>query len=312
MRMSQTISRVYYGANAISKLWSILGRLGTRTIVPILVATRVPTPAQQQKVPWFDGVTRPVLANRDTLLPTINELLLELDADPIDAEDWAASPYKPTPTIVEAAQALYQVHGVQEISRSEAGAENLSCTATYIANVVDEAKRSHRKAICFVTGVPGSGKTLAGLSVANGQMKAHQDEHAVFLSGNGPLVAVLREALAIDEVDRNRSNGSKAVSRKDAYRHASAFIQNIHHFRDEHVRTAAPPMERVVAFDEAQRAWNKARTSRFMREKRGHYQFDMSEPQFLLSVMDRHQEWCVVVCLVGGGQEINTGEAGGG
>jgi hypothetical protein len=174
----------------------------TRTIVPIPVATRAPTPAQQQKVPWFDGVMRPVLANRDTLLSTINELLLELRANPIDAEDWAASPYKPTPTIVEASQALYQGHDVQEISRTEAGAENLSRTATYIANVVDEAKRSHRKAICFVTGVPGSGKTLAGLSIANGRMKAHQDEHAVFLSGNGPLVAVLREALAIDEVHR--------------------------------------------------------------------------------------------------------------
>jgi hypothetical protein len=121
---------------------------------------------------------------------------------------------------------------------------------------------------------------------------------------------VLREALATDEVERSKASGAKFVSKKDAHRHASAFIQNIHHFRDEHVGTAGAPTERVVVFDEAQRAWNKEQASRFMREKRGHSEFDMSEPQFLMSVMDRHHNWCVVVCLIGGGQEINTGEAG--
>ena len=105
-------------------------------------------------------------------------------------------------------------------------------------------------------------------------------------------------------------SGAKSLSKKDAYRHASTFIQNIHHFRDEYVRTTAAPRERVVVFDDAQRAWNREQASRFMRDKRGHSEFDMSEPQFLLSIMDRHQDWCVVVCLVGGGQEINTGEAG--
>jgi hypothetical protein len=152
-------------------------------------------------------------------------VLASLKSTPLDAEAWAASSYKPTPTIVEAAQALYRGHDVQEISRSEAGAENLSRTGAYIAKVIEEAKRCGRKAICFVTGVPGSGKTLAGLNIATERMRSSEDEHAVFLSGNGPLVAVLREALANDEVDRSKANGAKSLSKKDAYRHASSMAR---------------------------------------------------------------------------------------
>lgn len=280
-----------------------------RTIVPILVATNAPSPDVKVQ-PWSDGVVRPICSNLETLVPTIRTLRAQLGESSMDVEEWAASPYKPTPTIVEAAQALYRGHDVRDISRSEAGAKNLSHTASYVANVIDRAKRTNRKSICFVTGVPGSGKTLAGLNIANGYLKGSKDEHAVFLSGNGPLVEVLREALAVDEVQRRKVASEKGVSKKEAYRHASAFIQNIHHFRDEYVRTTAAPTERVVVFDEAQRAWGKDQASRFMREKRGHGQFDMSEPQFLMSVMDRISGWCVVVCLIGGGQEINTGEAG--
>ena len=157
---------------------------------------------------WADGVIRPILANRETLLPAIRILRATSKSEPVDAEAWAASSYKPTPTIVEAAQALYSGHDVQEISRSEAGAENLSQTGDYIAKVIEKAKRGNMKAICFVTGVPGSGKTLAGLNIATERRRASKDEHAVFLSGNGPLVAVLREALAIDEVDRNKAQRS--------------------------------------------------------------------------------------------------------
>ena len=172
----------------------------TRTLVPILVATKAPARQLEVQV-WADGVMRPILANRETLLPIIQSVSANLKSKPIDAASWATSPYKPTPTIVEAAQALYRGHDVREISRSEAGAENLSRTGAYIANVIEEVKRCDRKAICFVTGVPGSGKTLAGLNIATERMRASVDEHAVFLSGNGPLVAVLREALAIDRVD---------------------------------------------------------------------------------------------------------------
>jgi hypothetical protein len=129
------------------------------TILPILVATEAPAVTLQVQA-WKDGVLRPILANYETLLPVIRTLREKLKSEPVDAKVWAASSYKPTPTIVEAAQALYRGHDVREISRSEAGAENLSQTGNYIAEVVEEAKRRHVKAICFVTGVPGSGKDI--------------------------------------------------------------------------------------------------------------------------------------------------------
>lgn len=223
---------------------------------------------------------------------------------PVDVPEWLASGYQPTPTIIEAAQALYQSHSVDEIARSDAGAQNLSRTRDCISRIIDRSSRERRKAICFVTGVPGAGKTLAGLSIAATRAQERSDEHAVFLSGNGPLVTVLREALARDEAAR------KGIKKSDARRKVSSFIQNIHHFRDEALKRSDPPYERVAVFDEAQRAWTREQASRFMRTKRGHARFEVSEPEFLISVMDRHKDWCTVVCLIGGGQEINTGEAG--
>jgi hypothetical protein len=170
--------------------------------------------------------------------------------------------------------------------------------------VIDQARQKSVKAICFVTGVPGSGKTLAGLNIATLRSDKHSDEHAVFLSGNGPLVDVLREALARDKAMRDK------VSKKTAQREVRSFIQNIHHFRDNYVGNVEIPIEKVVVFDEAQRAWTREQATDFMRRKRSQPDFNMSEPEFLISVMDRHQDWCTVVCLVGEGQEINTGEAG--
>jgi hypothetical protein len=161
----------------------------------------------------------------------------------------------------------------------------------------------------FVTGVPGAGKTLVGLDTATRRHDASRETHAVFLSGNGPLVAVLSEALARDEVRRRRDAGAPA-RKGDVRQDIKAFIHLIHHFRDEGLRAAGPPSEHVVIFDEAQRAWDRAMTADFMRRKKGMPGFDRSEPALLLSYMDRHSDWAVVVCLVGGGQEINRGEAG--
>ncbi len=222
----------------------------------------------------------------------------------MDVLAWEQSPYKPTPTIIEAAQALYQNHDVAEITRSDAGAKNLSATANCISNIIEQAKQRNKKAICFVTGVPGAGKTLAGLNIANQRLKVAEDEHAVFLSGNGPLVQVLQEALARDSVIKNK------IKKENALKATKAFIQNIHHFRDEYLENSQAPTEKVVVFDEAQRAWNQHQTCKFMRQKRGRPDFNKSEPKFLIEVMNRHQDWCVIVCLIGGGQEINTGEAG--
>jgi hypothetical protein len=160
-----------------------------------------------------------------------------------------------------------------------------------------------------VTGVPGAGKTLAGLNLVTLRTKAHQDEHAVFLSGNGPLVEVLREALARDEHDRRKEQGEK-TKKSDAARKVNSFVQNIMHFRDSSLVNPDAPIERVAVFDEAQRAWDAKHLAKFMSQKKGRTNFQMSEPEFLISVMDRHQDWCTVICLIGGGQEINAGEAG--
>lgn len=278
-------------------------------IVPILVATHAPC-NDDLYLQWDnDDLARPLGVNAAGLLQAIHHLRRICNSSPIDVAAWEAGRYRPTPTIVEAAQALYQGHAVEEISRSEAGTENLTNTADYVANVIEAAKRNKRKIICFITGVPGSGKTLAGLNLATARQRAHGDEHAVFLSGNGPLVDVLREALALDAVARARETGT-STSKVQEDRRAAAFIQNIHHFRDDALLSQAAPVEKVAVFDEAQRAWDAEQTSKFMQRKKGQLGFSMSEPEFLLSVMDRHQDWCAIVCLVGNGQEINTGEAG--
>jgi hypothetical protein len=229
----------------------------------------------------------------------------------IDGDAWIGSSYQPTPTIIEAAQALYKGHNVVEISRSDAGAINLTKTCGHVSKVIDEAKANNKKVICLITGAPGAGKSLAGLNIATERMRYLENEHAVFLSGNGPLVAVLREALIQDQLAGNEFlPKDKKIKRKGAEQKAAAFIQNIHHFRDDNLASVDSPVEKVVIFDEAQRAWNKDQASSFMKRKRGQDDFSMSEPDFLLSVMNRHKDWCVVVCLIGGGQEINTGEAG--
>lgn len=140
-------------------------------------------------------------------------------------------------------------------------------------------------------------------------MKTDKDEHAVFLSGNGPLVDVLREALTRDEVLTAKENGEK-LSKKHAAIKANAFIQNIHHFRDDNLLSDKAPIEKVVVFDEAQRVWTNHQVSLFMKRKKGVEDLNKSEPEFLIDVMNRHSDWCTIVCLIGGGQEINTGEAG--
>ena len=271
-------------------------------IVPLLIATRSETDTDEPQ--WAsDGVAEPVLTG-EKALKWVLERLIAFDRGSFDFGSWLGSGYQPTPTIVEAAQALYQDHNVEEIARSDAGARNLGVTSDCITEIIEHSKTNRRKAICLVTGVPGAGKTLAGLNVATKRAQEHSDEHAVFLSGNGPLVAVLREALARDERDR------EGTSKSAAHRKVASFIQNIHHFRDEALRDPRPPYERVVVFDEAQRAWTRDQAAKFMQTKRQVQDFDMSEPEFLISVMDRHPDWCAVVCLIGGGQEINVGEAG--
>jgi hypothetical protein len=227
----------------------------------------------------------------------------------LDAPEWLQSRYEPTPTIIEAARALYSQHSVDAITRSDASARNLAVTSRRVEDLIEESRSKGQKSIIFVTGVPGAGKTLVGLNVATKKRDTQKPTHAVFLSGNGPLVDVLREALARDEEQRLKETG-KAARRGESRQRVKAFIQNVHHFRDEGLRTQAPPVDHVVIFDEAQRAWNLQKTANWLARRKGVLNFTQSEPQFQLSYLDRHTDWATVVCLVGGGQEIGDGEAG--
>ena len=278
-------------------------------IVPILVATESTETDASLTEPHRDGVHPPVRANPDSLRKILDQALRKYGQPTVDVAAWGSAPYQPTPTIIEAAQSLYSRHSVDAIARHDAGARNLSITSSRVEQLIEQAAREKQKLIIFVTGVPGAGKTLVGLNVAT-QKRDTSSTHAVFLSGNGPLVEVLREALTRDEVERIAAQKTKP--RKGAVKQkVKAFIQNVHHFRDDGLRDpSAPPADRVVIFDEAQRAWDRTTTANFMARKKKRPGFSQSEPEFLISCMDRHRDWSVIICLVGGGQEINRGEAG--
>ena len=278
-------------------------------IVPILIATGADASAPLELHVDEDRVYRPIPVHGDGFRTAIDVVLRTERGNALDADSWARASYRPTPTIVEAARTLYAQHSVAAIARYDAGTQILRSTSSHIEQLVDEARSRRRKLICFVTGVPGAGKTLAGLNVATQRRDEDEPTHAVFLSGNGPLVGVLRKALTRDEVARQRSRGLRIRKGKVGER-VKAFIQNVHHFRDDLLADSGPPAEHVAIFDEAQRAWTLRQTASFMQRKKKRPGFSQSEPEFLISSMDRHPDWAVVVCLVGGGQEINTGEAG--
>ncbi|WJW76181.1 DUF2075 domain-containing protein [Thiohalobacter sp. IOR34] len=281
----------------------------SRAIVPIVVATEA-FDCELEIQSYPDRVFSPVRSNQSNFVSHIKLISAEINEDKhLDPVQWIESIYKPTPTIIEAAQALYKGHNVKEISRSDSGAINLGVTSDTINEIINSSKENNRKSICFITGVPGAGKTLAGLNIANERHNVDEGEHAVFLSGNGPLVEVLQEALARNEVAEKKGTAQQ-ISKNQALTKTKAFIQNIHHFRDDALQNDKPPIERVAVFDEAQRAWTLEQTRSFMARKKGIQGFDMSEPEFLISVLDRHSDWATIICLIGGGQEINTGEAG--
>ncbi|MEI8314836.1 MAG: DUF2075 domain-containing protein [Verrucomicrobiota bacterium] len=279
------------------------------SIVPILIATEAVESGPVKLEADADKVYRPISVTAGSFRTALDLALEHITGSILDDQKWSRAPYHPTPTIVEAARALYAQHSVEAIARFDAGAQNLHVTSRRIEDLVDEAKEKGRKLICFVTGVPGAGKTLVGLNIATRRREVNQPTHAVFLSGNGPLVDVLREALTRDEVTRRKKLGEK-VRKGKVGESVKAFIQNVHHFRDDGLIESGPPIEHVVIFDEAQRAWNLKQTASFMQRKKKRAGFSQSEPDFLISCMDRHKDWAVIICLVGGGQEINTGEAG--
>lgn len=275
-----------------------------RLLVPILISTKAHSVKQEIRISK-DNVLETICCNEYEIAKYITEVSLKFIQDEIIPDDWINSLYMPTPTIIEAAQALYLGHNVEDISRNDASAKNLNQTTKAINKIIDYSKAHNRKSICFITGVPGAGKTLAGLNIAVERQKIAEDEHAVFLSGNGPLVDVLQEALARDDAKRNN------ISRKEASRKVKEFIQIIHHFRDDAISVDTPPVEKVTIFDEAQRAWDEQNLTDFMKKKKHIEDFNMSEPEFLISILNRHNDWATIICLIGGGQEINKGESAG-
>lgn len=319
-----------------------------RTIVPILVATEAKNSSHELRFSVYDDhIYNPLLTNADNLGRLIGEVLEREQAKPSSMDefvDWAISRYAPTPTIIEAASALYQSHSVEDITRHEAAGAALEETTRFVLDVINHSKEHGEKSICFVTGVPGAGKTLVGLNVAIQQsIKAENDPDgernlAVYLSGNGPLVKVLTAALAKDKQKRENEKGRK-YNITDAKREVSQFIQIIHRYRgnmlakiklpitdgkleiDEtksiaHHTAGHGEVEHVAIFDEAQRSWDLEHLAGWLARggSRGGMKkvpdFPMSEAEFLIWSLDLRKDWAVIVCLVGGGQEINTGEAG--
>jgi Uncharacterized conserved protein (DUF2075) len=276
-----------------------------RVIFPLLVAPdlnfRQPEPTCHKVKP----VTRAATQELASCLRLIFEANHSSGERQISLAAWNEGLYEPVPTVLEAAMALYGGMSVREITRSHAGIHNLTKTTDFILRTVVEAQRKSQKVICFVTGIPGAGKTLVGLNlVHNPEIYRDGRPASVFMSGNGPLVQILREALALDCAQRTHMGKGKA--RNDV----KTFVQNIHHFTRDNLERPheQAPYEHAIVFDEAQRAWSAERNRKKYRERAAVWH--ISEPDMVLKVMDRHPDWAAVIALVGGGQEIHDGEAG--
>jgi len=273
-----------------------------RTVVPVVISDGHVASAGAR--PFADNVVRPCRQATTTdvgnTLIKIAQQECQTASPPIDPAAWDAGIFHPIPPIIDAAVTLYSENEVFEIGHACAAREDLDKAISSLTAIVRIARERQEKAICFITGVPGSGKTLVGLNAVH-----HPDirDTASFLSGNGPLVKILREALIRDDVRRAHVSGNRRT-RRAAETAVYAFIQSVHRFADDHYKDQAPtPAQRVIVFDEAQRAWDSQQNERAKRPA-------VSEAHMMMDVMNRHDGWCVLVCLVGGGQEINRGEAG--
>lgn len=270
-------------------------------LIPILVATEAETTNNQFEL-HENNIFTTLKANKENLYDIISKICEEYKTDN-DLSNWSKSKYAPTPSILEAARKLYETHEVEDIKTYSSDDLFLAETEQSIDEIITNSKNNNQKSIIFLTGVPGAGKTLIGLNTAT-KRSVTDDEPAVFLSGNGPLVKVLQEALARDSSKRNN------ITKNAAKLKVISFIQPIHQFIDDAIDNDDVQHEKIVIFDEAQRAWTQDQTETFMKNKKQIENFGMSEPEFLISIMDRQKDWAVIICLVGQGQEINKGEAG--
>ena len=315
-----------------------------KLIVPILVDPKYKNHTTNiQMSVYDDGVVKPLLAGENGICDLITKVVKKFPNETSVNDNWVISPYAPTPTIIEAAKTLYENHSVEDITRHEADKVSTDATIKYIIDIIQKSKTNGEKSICFVTGVPGAGKTLVGLDVAVRQTYQEndepvEDEGAVYLSGNGPLVAVLNEALAQDNYKKCKDRKERK-NLSDSRREVGKFIQIIHRYRDNMLAKIKNPVENgileidptkaveqekagygevehVAIFDEAQRAWTHKRIANYLK-RGGTYgnklkvpNFPMSESAFLIWSLDQREDWATIVCLVGGGQEIHDGEAG--
>ena len=276
-----------------------------KIIVPLLVITNNDKNISKSFKKAEDNIYEPINANTEDLEKIILSIIEKENAKKFDYKNWESLPYEPTPTIIEAATQLYATHGVENITKSEGDRENLKATRNSVVEIIRNSKKNNEKSICFITGVPGAGKTLAGLDIIRDLTSSDKDKdiRSVYLSGNLPLVTVLRESLARDKVLREK------IRKSEAKRAVQQFIQPIHHFRKEYIHHTNAPDEKVIIFDEAQRCWTEKKLFNYLKEKEK-LEINKSEPEVLIEVMNRHENWCVLICLVGGGQEIYNGEGG--
>lgn len=270
-------------------------------VCPILIATDAKPYTKQQTIGHYpDKQIYLQRENIETLVPKVNKIINTYGTnEKIDFDKWFNSPYYPTPTIISAAVEAYKTHSLTEIANSEAGQENIDACEKQISRLIREAKEKSQKYICFVTGVPGAGKTLVGLDVVAKSLDKDKSELSVYLSGNGPLVDVLREALKI-------SSKSEGLKSKQTDASINALIQSSFGFKRDNATSDKPTAEKILIFDEAQRVWNKEKMSK----KHNDDMLRVSEPHLLVDIMNRHKKWAVIVCLVGLGQDIYDGEVG--
>lgn len=270
-------------------------------VCPILIATEAEPYRKPQSTGCYpDKQVHLQRENIETLVPKISEISrLYGDDGEIDFDKWFNSPYYPTPTIIAAAVEAYSSHHLSEIAQSEAGQDNINACENKINEVITYAEKNKKKCVCFVTGVPGAGKTLVGLDVVAKNLDKGDSNLSVYLSGNGPLVEVLREAL-------KRSVKAKKQYNRETETAINALIQSSYAFKKDNASHNNPTPENILIFDEAQRVWNQEKMAR----KHNDPKMAVSEPYLMYSIMDRHQDWAVMICLVGLGQDIYDGEVG--
>lgn len=313
-------------------------------IAPILIATKANHVSKELRFSVYnDKVFEPICTN-DTSLRELVDIIAEEYGQGQTPENWKNSRYEPTPTIIQAATVLYKRKNlknksIEDITRTSASGQSLKKTTETVLDVINYSRENNQKSIVFVTGVPGAGKTLVGLNVAiqlfqdSENVSENERSLAVYLSGNGPLVKVLREALVRDSVEQQRLlNPGTRYTKTEAHKAVDSFIMDVYQHRNYVLNMVKRPIakgmplevdkkksddnghtwlhEHVDIFDEAQRSWTYEQLSGWLSRKKGIANFPMSEPEFLTWGLDKKKDWATIVCLVGGGQEINTGEAG--